>query len=150
MMAWWESLATRERRLVAAGATLLAVTVVWIAVIEPVADHRESLADGIVAQRALLEWMGTIDTTRGAADGDSLFAIVDRSVRATPLAGSVQRLQPESGVGVRIWLDGASFDELVRWIATLERDHGITVATFSVERGQGPGAVNARLTLQAS
>ncbi len=150
MMAWWESLATRERRLVAGAASLLAGTIIWIAAIEPVADHRKSLADGIVAQRALLEWMGTIDTTRRATDGDSLFAIVDRSVRATPLAGAVQRLQPETGVGVRIWLESASFDELVRWIATLERDHGIVVAAFSVERGQGTGSVNARLTLQTT
>lgn len=153
MRDWFASLAPRERRSVAGAGALLAVVILYVAAIEPVLEHRAMLERGIAAQRELVDWMRGVagDVETGAAAngaGGSLFAVVDRSVRGTPLAGAVQRVQPEGAGTVRVWLDGAGFDELVRWIAALERQHGIGVSSLSVERGSGPGLVNARLTLE--
>lgn len=152
---WFSALAPRERRLLVAGAAALLLTVLYAAVVEPLTNRRAQLEQEIAAQRTLLAWMHQVgDQVRpsGVAqrvgNGDSLFATVDRSARATALAGSLQRVQPEGQQTVRIWLDDAPFDEMVRWIGTVERDHGVVVSALSVERTQTAGLVNARLTLE--
>lgn len=153
MREWFASLAPRERASVAGAGVLLAVVVVYLLLIEPMLEHRAMLERGIAAQRDLVTWMRGVagDIDAGAplsGDGGSLFAVVDRSVRGTALAGAIERVQPEGTATVRVWLDGADFDELVRWIATLDRQHGIGVSSLSVERGPAPGSVNARMTLE--
>lgn len=153
MRDWFASLAPRERKSVLGAGALVVVVVVYIAVIEPLIEHRAMLERGVAAQRELVTWMrgvaGELDAGAPVSDaGGSLFAVVDRSVRGTALAGAVQRVQPEGTGTVRVWLDGADFDELVRWVAALDRRHGIGVSSLSVERGPAPGAVNVRLTLE--
>ncbi len=152
MKDWFASLAPRERRSVIGAGAFVAVVVLYVAAVEPVLEHRAMLERGVVAQRELVTWMRGIAADQGsgapaAGAGGSLFAVVDRSVRATALAGAVQRVQPEGTGTVRVWLDGADFDELVRWIAVLDRQYGIGVSSLSVERGLAPGSVNVRLTL---
>lgn len=153
MKDWFLSLAPRERRIVAAGAVVLIAVVVWMAVVEPLQQRRAQMEQGVATNRALIAWMNQVGGSLGAGprrvgNGDSLFAAVDRSARATALAGSLQRVQPEGQTTVRVWLDNAPFDELVRWVGALERDQGIAVSALSVERTQTAGLVNARLTLE--
>jgi general secretion pathway protein M len=155
MKNWYLSLAPRERWLVTGAAVFIAVVIFYLALVEPLIERRAMLERGIVAQRELAAWMrgiaGDGDTAAPVAtpdSGGSLFAVVDRSVRGTLLAGAVQRVQPEGSGSVRVWLDGANFDELVRWIAVLDRQHGIGVTALAVERGAASGIVNARLTLE--
>lgn len=153
MIDWFAALAPRERKSVIGAGVLVVVVVLYVAAIEPVLEHRAMLERGVAAQRDLVHWMrdvaGELDSGPPVADaGGSLFALVDRSVRGTALAGAVQRVQPEGSGTVRVWLDGADFDELVRWIAALDRRHGIGVSSLAVERGPAPGSVNVRLTLE--
>lgn len=151
---WYGALAPRERRLVVVGAAVVVLTIIYLAVVEPLAERRAQLEQGVAAQRTLLAWMNEVeDQVRpvGAqlvGNGDSLFATIDRSARATALAGALQRVQPEGQQTVRVWLDNAQFDELVRWIGALEREHRIMVSVLTVERTQESGLVNARLTLE--
>jgi general secretion pathway protein M len=51
---------------------------------------------------------------------------------------------------VRVWLDGAPFDVLVKWLTTLNSTHGILVDNATLERTESAGRVDARLTLQAT
>lgn len=151
---WYGALAPRERRMVVVGAAAVALLIVYLAVVEPLAQRRAQLEQGVAAQRTLLAWMNEVgDRVRTAGpqrvgNGDSLFATVDRSVRATALAGSVQRVQPEGQQTVRVWLDNAPFDELVRWVGMLDREHSVVVSALTAERTQASGMVNARLTLE--
>lgn len=152
---WLMSLAPRERTLVLVGAAVTAVLLVWLAVIDPLQQRRAALESGVASQRVLLAWMeDAVAPLEGARmqraqpGAESLFATVDRSVRATPLAGALRRVQPEGQTTARVWLDDALFDQLVLWVATLEREHGVVVSVFAVERGSGAGLVNARVTLE--
>ncbi|MCA1798806.1 MAG: type II secretion system protein M [Xanthomonadaceae bacterium] len=151
---WFNALAPRERRLVAFGAAAVVLLIAYIAVVEPLAQRRAQLEQGVAAQRTLLAWMNEVagqvspPGAQQVGSGDSLFATVDRSARATVLAEALQRLQPEGQQTVRVWLDNAQFDELVRWIGTLEREHRIMVSVLTIERTQESGLVNARLTLE--
>ena len=51
---------------------------------------------------------------------------------------------------MRVWLDGAPFDVLVKWLLTLSSTHGIQVDNATLERAETAGRVNARLSLQAT
>lgn len=150
---WWQGISPRERRMVAGAGVALLLTVIWLAVVEPLQQRRAMLERGVPVQRELLTWMQDAAPRlrdagpARAAAGQSLFAVVDRSVRATPLGGAVQRLQPEGQASVRVWLENAAFDDLVRWLGTLEREHGVSPSAIAVERTDSAGLVNARVTL---
>lgn len=154
MKAWFLGLAPRERLLVGGAAVVLILLLAYLLIIEPLQQRRAVLERGVAAQRELLAWMrDAVVPLRGAAApadsrGQSLFAVVDRSARTTVLAGALQRVQPEGQGNVRVWFENAPFDDLVRWVATLQREHGITVNTLSIERTDAAGLVTARLTLE--
>lgn len=157
MKTWFLGLAPRERLLIGGGAAVVVLLLVYLLVIEPLQQRRAVLERGVIAQRELLTWMrDAVVPLRGNASapndnrGQSLFVVVDRSARATVLAGALQRVQPEGQGNVRAWFNDAPFDDLVRWIATLQREHGVTVNTLSVERADTAGLVNARVTLERS
>lgn len=155
MKHWLQGLAPRERHLIVGAAVVLAVLVAYLAVVEPLLERRAYLERSVAAQRATLAWMkqavapleGAQPAQRAGANG-SLFAVVDRSARATVLAGPLQRVQPEGDGNVRVWFEDAPFDDLVRWLGTLQSEHAITVRAMSVERTAAAGRVDARLTLE--
>ena len=155
--AWFLSLAPRERALVAGGAAVLLVLIVYLLVVEPLVQRRALLERGVASQRELLTWMqqAVVPLRNGAGQrvqsrGESLFAVVDRSARGSALAGALQRVQPEGNTNVRVWFNDAAFDELVRWLAALQREHGVAVGGLTVERADCAGLVNARVTLERS
>lgn len=147
---WWQARAPRERVILLAGAAFVSVALIWALLLNPMAQHRAELARTVPEQRAFLAWMNSLNASAGrpagAAQG-SLFSVVDRSARATALAGTLSRIQPE-GVGtVRVWFDDAPFNDLVMWLAALEREQGVQVTAFAADRTASPGRVSARLTL---
>ena len=75
--------------------------------------------------------------------------MTDSTARAGGLGPALKRIEPEGGDGVRVWLDGVAFDDLVKWLGTLSTSHGVDVVSASLERDEAAGRVNARLTLQA-
>jgi general secretion pathway protein M len=152
MMTWFAGLSTRERAMVGVAIGFVLVAVIWFAALQPLMERRALLERGIAAQESLLEWMQAQRpaTANGSAasPGESLFALVDRSARATVLAESVQRIQPDGRDAVRVWLEAASFDALVSWIAQLDAAHGVGVTMLAVERAADEGRVSVRLTLE--
>jgi general secretion pathway protein M len=155
LRAWFNGLAARERAIVVGGAAVLVVLIVYAGVVEPLSERHARIEREAAQQWALAAWMNQVGDsvrragpTRVGGNGDSLFAAVDRSVRNTALAGSLQRVQPEGQQTVRVWLDNAPFDEVVRWVGALERDQGVVVSAMTAERTQNAGRVNARLTLE--
>lgn len=136
--------------MVSVAVAAVALTLLWLVVVEPLQQRRAMLKAGVPAQRSLLAWMQAQDLQDGATGGDagSLFAVVDRSARTTRFADGVQRLQPDGEDNVRIWLEAVPYADLVRWLAALETDRNITPLAISLERSEDSGQVNARITLQ--
>ena len=56
-----------------------------------------------------------------------MLAVTDSTARAGGLAAELKRVEPEGRDSVRVWLDGAAFDVLVKWLVTLSSTHGIQV-----------------------
>jgi general secretion pathway protein M len=147
---WWSARTARERTVVSVGAALVALALLWAMVLNPLTLRRAELERAVPEQRALLAWMESLPTGSGndtRATQGSLFAVVDRSARSTALAGTLSRIQPEGADTVRVWFDETPFNDLVTWLALLEREHGVRVTAVAVDRTATPGRVSARVTL---
>jgi general secretion pathway protein M len=79
---------------------------------------------------------------------EALLTLVDRTAKQNQLRQQIQRIQPQDNNKVQIWLEGAPFDSLLRWLGLLVKQYGIFLESISVERLETSGLVDARLTLQ--
>lgn len=158
MKAWWDGLELREQRLVAGGAAALLLFLLYAAVWAPLQSTRARLTTQAEEQRATLRGMqlraaeirqlSARSAGRRPATGQSLLGLIDQTARAQHLADAVKRVQPDGTNSVRVWLENAAFDDVMRWLGTLEQRHGVVIDTLNVERGELPGRVAARLTLK--
>ena len=161
MREWLEGLDARERLQVMGGAALLVVFLLFVLVWLPVRTGYSNLKASVAEQRETAAWMqrgaqqlAGLKGSGGAAPvglgGRSLLAVTDSTARAGGLGAELKRVEPEGRDSVRVWLDGASFDVLIKWLATLSSTHGIQVDSATLERSDVAGRVDARLTLQAT
>lgn len=161
MKAWLESLAPRERVMVIAGAIVLVLFLLYALIWSPVRSGYHTIREDVAAQRETSIWMqesaqrlAQLKRTRGntarGLGGQSLLALTDRTARSDGLGDALKRVEPEGSNNVKVWLEGASFDVLVRWLGSLSTNYGINADTVTMERvSDAAGRVNARLTLQA-
>jgi general secretion pathway protein M len=80
--------------------------------------------------------------------GKSLLALADVSARGAGLANALKRVEPAGPRSVRVSFEVANFDALIGWIETLARDYGVQASDLSIDRAEGLGLVNARVTLE--
>jgi general secretion pathway protein M len=160
MKDWLAGLEPRERMLVYAAAVVVGVLLVYAIFIQPLYSKYDKLVDSVDQQRETVQWMQqnavTIRQLKGAGPaagqglaGRSLLSVADSEARTARLGPALKRVEPEGEDAVRVWLDGASFDELVAWLEVMSSRYGADVDTITLERAEGAGLVNARLTLRA-
>lgn len=160
MKDWLAGLEPRERMLVYAAAAVIGVILVYAIFIQPLYSKYDKLVDSVDQQRETVQWMQqnavTIRQLKGAGPatgqglaGRSLLSVADSEARTARLGPALKRVEPEGSDAVRVWLDAASFDELVGWLEVMSSRYGADVDTITLERAEAAGLVNARLTLRA-
>jgi general secretion pathway protein M len=66
---------------------------------------------------------------------------------AKPFGIIFKRFQPEEETGLRLWIEGAEFDQLMRWAAALDQQ-GIRLDQLDIDKQEKQvGIVDARLLL---
>ena len=161
MKDWFNGLGSRERLLLISGAAVLGVFLLYALIFSPMHTSYETLKTRVVAQRDTNSWMKQsaqllqqLKSSRGPAaqglGGKSLLAMADSTARSNALGPFLKRVEPEGRKNVRVWLEGASFDQMVKWLGQLSSAYGIGIDSITMERSSDTaGRVNARLTLQA-
>jgi len=160
MKDWLESLAPRERLMVMAAAAVVMLLLIYALIWSPLRGSYVALRDNVAGQRDTAVWMQEsaqlLAQLKGSGartqdlDGQSLLSLADSTARAGGLAGALKRVEPEGSNSVRVWLESASFDQLIQWLGSLSERYGISADMVSMERvADAAGRVNARLTLQA-
>ncbi len=160
MNQWWAGLNHRERRIFIIGAIVVSVTLLYLLVIEPFSHHVKELNVSVSKQTKLLQWMRNseqqVTTLRASSESrnpsntgsSSLLALVDQTAKRSKLGAAIKRVEPEGSQNVRLWLEQASFDNILLWLAKIKQNHGIEVSRISVDQPDSPGIVNARISLQ--
>lgn len=153
----YRELQPRERVMVAVGAAVVVLTLIYLVLWEPFANARAKQFAALADERAFAERLETVGATVqkaraagvGAIQGreQSLLTLIDQQGKSPELGKPPARLQPEGDTEVKVWFEDVPFDALVRWMATLETRYGVQIAGAEIERRAGAGLVNARLTV---
>ena len=158
----WQQLSLREKRLVIFTSIVVIITLVYLLIWEPLQDgiqtsrNRVKAQNDILAQihqqateaRQLLATQKQADST--SRSNSSLLVIIERTAQTKNLKSRLQKVQPEGQDGVRVWVENASFDELIDWLALLENRNTIYVSEIIIERQKEPGRINSRIFLRAA
>ena len=152
---WVGNLSPRERNLVYAAGALLAVALLYLLLVLPFTTSSRKLESRVEKKGADLAWMRQVAPQAMAAagmaqargnGGESLVVVVDRTAREAGLGGALRDQSPNGNAGLRLRMEGASFDTLVTWLVVLQQQHGVTVESATIDAA-GPGMVNATLSL---
>lgn len=151
---WIESLAPRERRLVYAAAAVGAVALLYVGVALPLERLHARQAARVEKKTADLAWMrqaapqvAAVAGRSGGAGEESLVVLVDRTGRMSGLGNSVRDQNPSGANGLRLRIEGAPFDAMVAWLASLQQQYGVSVSDATIAATTAPGLVNASITL---
>ncbi len=150
--AWYAGLQVREQRMVAFGGIALALIILVGGILLPLQSAVSSAEARNDTKRQDLMWMranaAEIRAAGSQLPADSSEApvvLVDRVGRAAGLTDALRGTQP-SGSGVRVQLEGAPFDVVVTWLATLDQRYGLSIESITVDRTVKPGLINASIT----
>ena len=159
MKAWLAGLEPRERVMVYVAAAVLLLLFAYLLLLRPFHVGHDKLRASVAEQHETVQWM-TQSAARvkqlqrsgaaasGGLGGRSLLSATDAAARAAGLGPSLKKVEPDGSQGVRVWLDGARFDDMVGWLDVMGARYGVDVDTITLERGASPGLVNARMNLQ--
>ncbi|OGR06182.1 MAG: hypothetical protein A2511_14290 [Deltaproteobacteria bacterium RIFOXYD12_FULL_50_9] len=157
-----ENLNTRERLLVIAAVGALLCGFLYLGAVRPIMVKYERYRVEVPQKRTDLLWMqeaaqkvaqlnaaGRINSEAAGAGG-SLMAAIDQVARQVNLGASLKRVEPDEQNVVRVWLEDAAFADIIGWLHTMHARHGATVVSFSVDRRNREGLVNARVALKGA
>ena len=159
MMDWWNSLQARERLIVASGAILLIVAMLYLFAWSPIVDSRDNKKMRIDNKRETLTWMTqkkqevehlkriNPSLFNQATDRRSLLAIVDTGAKQMGVRASITRIEPNGEDAVQIWVENIIFDRLVVLLGELDRRNHIQVSDVSLNKSEEIGKVTGKVTL---
>lgn len=161
MKAWFDSLAPREQHLLIVASVVLLVLLLYLGAWEPLEKRVDALRASTAQQESVLVWMrgaeqeirqlrATAGNRVQAPSGQSMLSLVDRTARSGRLGPALKRVQPDGQQRVGVWLEDASFDDIMRWLETLETRHGVMPVTSVFEAKEAAGRVDARLVFEAA
>ncbi|MDE2150262.1 MAG: type II secretion system protein M [Gammaproteobacteria bacterium] len=149
-------LAAREQKVLAAGAAIVALALLYFALWLPAESARQRQAQSLADARALSMQLAALapaaERARGsglgtASNGVSLLAAVDQATRDGSLPKPPTRLQPDGDTRVRLWFEDVPFDALLQWLQRLQQRQGIRVDSAEFDRKPTSGLADARLSL---
>ena len=136
MKDWFLSLTQRERTMVKVAASVIAIFIIYLLVIEPISSSYAKNKKNVAASLETIEWMrSAANEVRQVSGSQSLasrpqgkkfiLSTIDRSARKSGLGSVMKRVQPEGDSGVRVWFENAPFDELIKWLSNMESKNGL-------------------------
>ncbi len=160
MAKWWATLQVREKNTLVFGSIAFVLMMSYLFVVEPLVEQSDLLTTRVAAQKKLkshLERVGLeAKALRANAGGakklsgsgkDTLLAVVSKTSRQNGIKESMKRITPEGSEKARIWLEEASFDQMIAWLTAVGSSYAITVENINVTAEDEPGQVRAKLTL---
>ena len=154
----WQGFQPRERWVLALGVLfclgLLFHQLIWA----PWQNAINFMEQALVGHRTNLTWMrqqaqlldgsGAAVTQKTLKGRDqSLMSVIEQSARKAGVQGAIQQLVPrEQNTQVSVVLEGASFNNWVRWVDALQSEYGVKIAQLGAEREDKPDKAEIRVT----
>ncbi len=161
MKAWWLALQTRERMILIIAGAIVLIALIYLLIVEPVLRKHADLRNQVKAQQKTLAWMqqtservkqlqanASQSGSGSVGHQGSLLALMESSSQQSNMRKPIQRMEPEGKNGVKLWLEDADFDNLIHWVGELSYNQGVVVTRATISRGESPGQIDSRLSLQ--
>ena len=145
----WEVLNIREQRLVLLMSSAILIFLLYSLVWLPLNENLAKTKQRLLSRQALLTWVTnntdryqSIKSSGGHSENKaSLSSIVNRTASQQQLI--ITRLQPQ-GENIQVWIDSASFNQLLFWLEQLTNTEGLQVQTIDLTQGDNSGEVRVR------
>ena len=155
---WFATLNPRERVMVSVGGVLVAFAAIFMS-LAPFYKSIRVLNERVERKQGDLAWMRSVtpelqalgqNQVVAAPSDESLVVLVDRTARECGLGASLTGQTPNGETGIRVRLESAAFDVLVKCLGQLQQTQAVTVEAATFDRTAKPGLVNANLVLNRS
>jgi general secretion pathway protein M len=154
---WFYGLKPRERVLVAGGAVIIVVVVLYLFALAPFYKSVNARAERVAQKEGDLAFMRAVAgevialsanaPAAVAAGNESLVVLIDRAARECGLGSALTGQTPSGEHGIRVRLEMAEFDKLMVCLGSLQQTHGVGIDSATIDRTAKPGFVNASLIL---
>lgn len=148
LIEYWQARDARERVILGVGGSLVAVLLLYLLVWEPIQTDRQRLLRDLPKMRVQVEQFrrdaeeaeALRARARSRTATQSLPATVEASARQAQLGSGIKSVQAMGTDRAQVSGATVSFDNLVRWMATVAQSEGITVDALQASAGE-PGRV---------
>lgn len=155
-LAFWMQLKPRERTMLSVGAAFFVLVFIYLAIWEPLVNKADRLKTAVKEQKELVQWMqrasqearqlqGSGANRARPTTGQSLLGVIDATAKRGDLGNAMKRVEPEGANRVRVWMEQASFDDMIRWIDQLQTEYSFAVESAVIDKEPISGRVSARL-----
>jgi len=148
----------REKLIVMGGAAVLLVIVLYFLAWSPLQDKQNELRASIESQKVLHKWMlnsaAEVRQLKGLGqrkilNSSTMQSVINRTAKSALPGAVIKRIEKNRQQGVQVWIEQTAFDDMVKWIGSLQQGQGIQVESMVSERTDQVGRVNVRLVLKA-
>ena len=152
---WFTTLKPRERIMVSVGAVIVILAVIFMG-LAPFYKSIHARNERVHRKQGDLAWMRSVapelqalgqNQVVSAPSDESLVVLIDRTARECGLGSSLTGQTPNGETGIRVRLESAAFDVLVKCLGQLQQAHAVTIESATFDRTAKPGLVNANLVL---
>ena len=156
---WFNALPSKEQLMVSGTGILIAVTLFYLIIWEPIQVGLKTEQQKQQAQQEILLWMqqaaAEVQTLRAAGGRSTVrdsnkptTLVIEQAINNAGLKTSASKIESSGNNGARVVLNDASFNQVLVWLNTMAKHNGIQIASANIERADNPGRVNARLTFE--
>ena len=158
---WFNSLPSKEQRMVSATGLLIIVTLFYLIVWEPVHVGLKMEQQKQQSQKEVMLWMqqAAVEVSASRTSGNRITVrdknkpatlVIEQAINNAGLKSSVSKIESSGKNGARVVLNDAPFNQILVWLNTMATHNDIQVVSANIERASKHGRANARLTLERS
>ena len=135
------------------------VTLFYLVLWEPVFKGIEEQKQRADNQRQILSWMQNAAEEvsalkasgarpQASQQNQSISTVVERSAVSAGIRSDINKIEAEGKQGIKVQMKAVNFNRLLQWLGDLQNRYGVNVKNLSVDIGEKPGMVSARVTLE--
>jgi type II secretory pathway component PulM len=144
--------------LLAIGGAALALTLYFVAIIEPMTARETRLRKALALEVELLLWLEQQRPRVGQQaassaprarlpEGASLLAVINTSASDSGIAARLTRVTPTAARGASLEFSAVPYAPFTRWLLALDDRYGAVVERIRMERADTAGSVDVEMSL---